>query len=178
MLNKEKIISLSAFSTFGIFFASIAQAICPVCTVGVIAGLGLARWLKIDDTITGLWIGGATVFLIMWTLVFFDKKSIKFPGRNILTIIVCYALVFWPLRSLEVIGHEQHIIWGMDKLIFSIILGGLALFGFEKWYRSMRAKRGKSLFRYQKVVWPLLPLIVLSIFFYYVTKYQLLCCYQ
>lgn len=178
MLNKTKIASVSAFSALGLFFASVAQAVCPVCTVGVIAGLGLARWLKIDDTITGLWIGGATVFLIMWTLVFLDKKNIKFPGRNIAIIIVYYALTFWPLRSLEVIGHEQHTVWGMDKLIFTIILGSLSLFGFEKWYRSMRANRGKSLFRYQKVVWPLLPLIVLSIFFYFVTRYELLCCYQ
>jgi hypothetical protein len=178
MLNK-KLISIASFASFFSFvFTSVANAICPVCTVGVIAGLGLARWLRIDDTITGLWIGGATVFLIMWTLHFFDKKNIKFPGRDILTIIVYYALVFWPLRSMEVIGHEQHTIWGMDKLIFSIILGSIALFGFEKWYRYMRAKRGKSLFRYQKVVWPILPLVILSIFFYYVTKYNLLCCYQ
>jgi len=142
MLNKTKLTVLSAFSSLGIFFASIAQAVCPVCTVGVIAGLGLARWLKIDDTITGLWLGGATVLLIMWTFVFFDKKNIKFPGRNIITIIVYYALVFWPLRSLEIIGHEQHTIWGMDKLIFSIVLGSISLFGFERWYRQMRAKRG------------------------------------
>ena len=175
MFNKTKIASLSAFSSLGLFFASAAQAVCPVCTIGVVAGLGLARWLKIDDTITGLWIGGATVMLIMWTFVFLDKKNIKFPGRNIITIIAYYALVFWPLRSLELIGHEQHTIWGMDKLIFSIVLGSISLFGFEKWYRYMRAKRGKSLFRYQKVVWPLLPLIILSIFFYYITKNQLPC---
>jgi len=131
MFNKTKIVSLSAFSSLGLFFASAAQAVCPVCTIGVVAGLGLARWLKIDDTITGLWIGGATVMLIMWTFVFLDKKNIKFPGRNIITIIAYYALVFWPLRSLELIGHEQHTIWGMDKLIFSIVLGSISLFGLK-----------------------------------------------
>lgn len=177
MLNKTKLYLLSSVSAVGIFFATTVKAVCPVCTVGVFAGLGLARWLKIDDTITGLWIGGFTVLLIMWTIQFLNNKKINFPGRDILLIVIYYALTIWPLRSLEIIGNEQHAIWGMDKLIFTIILGSIAFFGFEKWYRADRAKRGKSLFRFQKVIWPMIPLIVLSVFFYFVTKYNLLCCY-
>ncbi|MDD5569255.1 MAG: hypothetical protein PHG23_02475 [Candidatus Pacebacteria bacterium] len=179
MLNKKnKIAILSITSIVSMFFATAANAVCPVCTVGVAAGLGLARWLRIDDTITGLWIGGFTVLLVMWTIAWFDKKNIKFWGRDILTTIVYFFFVLWPLRFLEVggIGNQSHTIWGMDKLVFSILLGAAAFFGFEKWYRSMRAKRGKSLFRYQKVIWPIIPLIVLSVFFYFVTKYNLLCC--
>ncbi|MFA5013193.1 MAG: hypothetical protein WC520_01375 [Candidatus Paceibacterota bacterium] len=177
MINKYKIAILSFTSTIGLFFATTASAVCPVCTLGVAAGLGLARWLKIDDTITGLWIGGFTVLMIMWTIQFFDKKNIKFWGRDIITTIAYYALVIWPLHSIEVIGNEQHTIWGMDKLIFAIVVGSIFFFAFEKWYRAMRAKRGKSLFRYQKVIWPIIPLIVLSIAFYFITKYNL-CCYN
>jgi hypothetical protein len=178
MLNKKTISIFSFVSVFSLFFASVAKAICPVCTIGVIAGLGLARWLRIDDTITGLWIGAFTVLLIMWTIQYLNNKKINFPGRDIILIILYYAFTLWPLRSFEIIGNEQHTIWGMDKLIFTIILGSVFFFGFEKWYRAMRAKRGKSLFRYQKVIWPILPLIILSIFFYFVTRYSLLCCYS
>ena len=46
-----------AVLALGLFFAIPAKAICPVCTVAVGAGIGLSRWLGIDDSITGLWIG-------------------------------------------------------------------------------------------------------------------------
>jgi hypothetical protein len=147
-----------------------ALAVCPVCVMGVSAGVGLARWLKIDDTITGLWIGGMTVGIIMWTIQWLDKKNIKFKFRDILTILSYYVLIIWPLHSIEVIGHKYHTIWGMDKLILTIFIGSITFYSFEKWYRVMRAKRGKSLFKYQKVVWAWLPLIILSIIFYFLTR--------
>jgi len=178
MTSKIKIAFFSLFSGINLFFASSVFAICPVCVVGVTSGLGLARWLKIDDTITGLWIGGMAIVLIAWTIEWLAKKNIKFKGIEILTIIFYYILIIWPLRSIEVIGEQNHEIWGMDKLVLTIFLGSISFFGFEKWYRNMRAKRGKSMFRYQKVIWPLIPLITLSIFFYFVTKYNLLCCYE
>ena len=44
---------------------------CPVCAVAVGFGLGLSRWLKIDDAISGLWIGALIVslsfILAKWT---------------------------------------------------------------------------------------------------------------
>jgi uncharacterized membrane protein YidH (DUF202 family) len=171
MLNRNKIALTSIISFLGIFFAQTASAvICPVCVVGVSAGLGLARWLKIDDTITGLWIGGLTVALIILTIDWLKKKNIKFPGMEILVAALYYIMVIWPLRSIEVIGNEYHTIWGVDKLILTIIIGSIAFFGFEKWYRTMRAERGKSLFKYQKVVWAILPLIILSIVFFFLTR--------
>lgn len=170
MLDKNKITLASVFSLIGIFFAQTASAVCPVCVMGVGAGVGLARWLKIDDTITGLWIGGLTIALIMWTIEWLDKKNIRFQGRNILIVVAYYAMVIWPLYSVEIIGHQYHKIWGMDKLILTIFVGSVVFFGFEKWYRAMRARRGKSLFRYQKVVWAWLPLVVLSIAFFFLTR--------
>jgi hypothetical protein len=168
-MNFHKI-KFSFAALTGIFYASVARAVCPVCVVGVTAGLGLARWLKIDDTITGLWIGGLTVALIVWTIEQADKRNIVFPGRNFLIAAAYYALVIWPLRSLEAIGNQYHTIWGMDKLILTIFIGSISFYSFEKWYRISRAKRGKSLFRYQKVVWPLIPLIILSVVFFFLTR--------
>lgn len=170
MLNKDKITLASTVSFLGIFFAQTALAVCPVCVVGVGAGVGLARWLKIDDTITGLWIGGLTVALVMWTIEWLKKKNIRFGGMEILVAAAYYAMVIWPLYSVEIIGHQYHKIWGMDKLILTIFIGSLAFFGFEKWYRAMRAKRGKSLFKYQKIVWAWLPLIILSVIFFFLTR--------
>jgi hypothetical protein len=169
-MNKKKITLVSLISLISTFYAQAALAICPVCVIGVSSGVGLARWLKIDDTITGLWIGGMTVAIIMWTIQWLDKKNIKFTLRNTLIIILSYATVIWPLRSIEVIGDEYNTIWGMDKLILTIFIGSIVFYGFEKWYRAIRAKNGGSLFRYQKVVWAWIPLIILSIIFYFITK--------
>ncbi|MDD4531093.1 MAG: hypothetical protein PHH21_00060 [Candidatus Pacebacteria bacterium] len=170
MLNRDKITLASTFSLLGIFFAQAALAVCPVCVVGVGAGVGLARWLKIDDTITGLWIGGFTIALVLWTIEWLKKKNIKFAGMEILVAVIYYATVIWPLYSIEIIGHQYHKIWGMDKLILTIFIGSIAFFGFEKWYRAMRAKRGKSLFKYQKIVWAWLPLVILSVIFFFLTR--------
>lgn len=170
MLNKDKITLASIISFLGIFFAQAALAVCPVCVVGVGAGVGLARWLKIDDTITGLWIGGLTIAMVMWTIEWLKKKNIRFAGMEILITAAYYVMVIWPLHSIEVIGNEYHTIWGMDKLILTIVIGSIAFFGFEKWYRAMRAERGRSLFKYQKVVWAILPLIILSIVFFFLTR--------
>lgn len=170
MINKDRITLASSISIVGIFFAQAALAVCPVCVVGVGAGLGLARWLKIDDTITGLWIGGLTIAMVMWTIEWLKKKNIRFAGMEILVAAAYYATVIWPLHSIEVIGNEYHTIWGMDKLILTIVIGSIAFFGFEKWYRAMRAEKGRSLFKYQKVVWAILPLIILSIVFFFLTR--------
>ncbi len=166
-LNKIKI-SFTVLT--GIFYASVARAVCPVCIAGVTAGVGLTRWLKIDDTITGLWIGGLTVALIIWTIDQLNKRSISFSGRNFLIVAAYYSLVIWPLRSIEVIGHQYNKIWGIDKLILTIFIGSIVFYLFERWYRLSREKRGKSLFRYQKIVWPLIPLTILSVIFYFLTR--------
>jgi hypothetical protein len=50
---------LAAVAVFaGLFFAETASAICPLCTIAVGAGVGLSRWIGVDDAVTGLWIGG------------------------------------------------------------------------------------------------------------------------
>jgi len=69
------------------FFTKKALAVCPICTVVIGAGVGLSRWLGIDDTISGLWIGGLIISMIVWTINWLGKKNIRFKGRNILTII-------------------------------------------------------------------------------------------
>ncbi len=53
--TKTLALSLATFLFLG---ANSAQAICPICTIAVGAGVGFSRYLGIDDTIAGLWIGG------------------------------------------------------------------------------------------------------------------------
>ena len=70
----------------GLLFAKKALAVCPICTVAAATGIGFSRWLGIDDTITGLWIGGLTVSLITWTIDWLGKKNIRFKGLSTLPV--------------------------------------------------------------------------------------------
>jgi hypothetical protein len=41
--------------------------VCPVCTIAVAGGVGLCRYLGIDDLISGAWIGA-----LLFSLFFVD----------------------------------------------------------------------------------------------------------
>jgi len=151
--------------------APAASAICPVCTIAVVAGVGLSRWLGVDDTISGLWIGGLTVSLIMWTINWLDAKKIKFKGRKILITIAYYLLIAAPLYYTDIIGHPLNKLWGMDKIILGIILGSIAFLTSSLWYYSLKKKNNdRAHFPFQKVVMAISPILLLTLIFYFVTK--------
>lgn len=156
---------LSLFSATKIF------AVCPICTIAVGAGIGLAQWLGIDDTITGLWVGGLTVSLIVWTVTWLTKKNIRFFGRKPLIAIGYYALIILPLYYKGIIGHELNKLWGIDKLLLGIIVGSILFAGGTIWYEILKKHNGgKSHFRLQKILMPIAPLIIMSFVLYCITK--------
>ena len=159
------------FAGFSLGYIPSAFAICPLCTVAVGAGLGLAEWLGIDDTISGLWIGGLIVSLITWTIYWLDKKDIHFKGRKILITLLYYVVLVVPLYPLAHIGHPLHTLWGVDKLLLGIILGSVFFFlGYISYLGLKKAHGGHADFPFQKIVMPVAPLIVLSIIFYFITR--------
>ena len=76
---------------FGLFIVTSINAFCPLCSVVVGAGIGLSQYFGIDDTITGIWLGGLIITLIAWTIYWLNKKNIRFYGRKI-TVTVVYTL--------------------------------------------------------------------------------------
>jgi len=146
-------------------------AICPVCTIAVGAGLGLSRWLGIDDTISSLWIGGLIVSLIMWTNFWLDKKNINFKYRNYLTSILYYALIILPLYFTRVIGHFLNTLWGIDKIVLGTAFGSIAFFAGSYFHFYLKKKNNHQVhFPFQKIVFAISPLIILSLVFYFITK--------
>lgn len=162
---------LYALGILGIFLPVFsAKAFCPICTVAVAGGVGLSRWLGVDDTITGLWIGALLVAMTIWTLEWFKKKNIRFWGEKTITTVAYYAMVALPLYWSDIVGHPLNRIWGMDKLMVGIVIGSIFfLIGGTVHFR-MKDKHGKVFFPFQKVVFAVIPLIVLSGVFYFITK--------
>ncbi|MCL5433318.1 MAG: hypothetical protein M1524_04370 [Patescibacteria group bacterium] len=146
-------------------------AFCPVCAVAVGAGVGLSRWLGIDDTVTGLWIGALTVSLIMWTINWLDQKKIKFIGRKIITTVTYYLLIVVPLFYTGIMGHPLNKLWGIDRLLIGIIVGSVAFLASVLLYEVLKKRNnGHSYFPSQKIVMPIGTLIILSLIFYFLTK--------
>lgn len=151
-----------------------AKAVCPVCVVAVGAGLGLSRYLGIDDTITGLWIGGLTVAMIMWTINWVRPKIKKvklIPVWNVLIIIAYYAMIAWPLATQNFIGHPLNTIWGIDKILLGIGLGSALFLAMSKLYLYLKKHNNNhAYFPFQKVVMPFGTLAFFSLIFYLLTR--------
>lgn len=167
----KKILVLITPLLFLFSFPQNTNAFCPVCTVAVGAGVGLSRWLGIDDTVIGLWIGALTVSLIMWTINWLNQKKIKFIGRKIIVTVVYYLLIVVPLFYTGIMGHPLNKLWGIDRLLIGIIIGSIAFLASVLIYDMLKKRNnGRSYFRSQKIVMPVGTLIVLSLIFYILTK--------
>ena len=171
-----KKIILFSLSIIGLDLLLVKQAlaVCPICTVAVVAGVGLSRYLGVDDSITGLWIGGLTVSMIIWTLSWFDKKNIHFRCRTLATTVGYYLLIVVPLYFTGIMGNPLNITYFyglLDKITIGIIVGSIVFWFGADWYFRLKEKNGgHAYFPFQKVVMPVSPLIIMSIVFYFLIK--------
>jgi hypothetical protein len=157
----------------GIAFLALPKitfAVCPVCTVAVGAGLGLAEWIGIDDSISGLWIGALIVSMSIWTINWLKNKEFRFKGRKILVFAAYYLIVVWPLYSKGFIAKNPlNTLCRIDKLLFGIILGTILFATGVIFHNYLFKKNGnKSYFKGQKIVAAIVPIIVASIVLYFI----------
>lgn len=164
---------LSLYSIYNAISPSVAHAVCPICTVAVAGGLGVSRYLGIDDSLVGIWAGGLVVSVSLWTADWLSKRKWKILEKSNNNINIVSSFIFWvlltyvPLYMTDVIGHPFNTILGIDKLVFGSILGFIA-FIFGVWAdKKIRAIKGKQLFVYQKVVFPVVSLIITTVVLYY-----------
>ena len=141
---------------------------CPVCTIAIGAGLGLSRWLGISDLVSGIWIGGLIVSLIGITINWLIKKGWRFPFLKSIVVILFYFLTIGPLYWAKVIGRPYNRFCGMDKLLFGMIVGS-ASFLITVWlnYLLNKKNKGKAFFPFQKVVIPVIFLVIASLVLYF-----------
>ena len=146
---------------------------CPICTVAVVAGLGISRLLGIDDVITAIWIGG---FILSFSFVTIDWINKKWPKINLSyyyypTFVLMYLFVLIPFKLNHTIGILRNTLWGIDKIILGITIGSV-VFLIGAWADKFQRKKFKKIFfPFQKVVFPILALLISSVIFWLVTRH-------
>jgi len=169
---KNKIRSILSTVTIAIitslFVVSPAEAMCPVCTLAVCCGMGLSRWLGIDDVISGIWVGAFMVSIVAIILRWLDKKNINFQFRELFTTLLFYTTIFYILAYNKMIGVPGNIIFRVDKLIFGITFGSILFILSYLLHLFLKKKNNNRVyFPFQKVIIPILFLSTASFIFYF-----------
>jgi len=147
------------------------KAVCPLCTIAIASGVGLSRYLGIDDLISGIWIGGLIASLILSINNWIRNKPFKFKNLDVLSTIIISFLTIFILYQQQLIGIPENTLLGVDKLLLGIIIGVLILFFsyfFDNFLRFLN--NNKVYFYYQKIIIPLVFLSLISIIFYVILK--------
>ena len=163
------------FAILALCVATTANAFCPVCTVAVGAGLEGARVLGVSDIITGLWAGGLTLSLAAWTASYMYNHGIRSRLAYVLNYIVYYgllALVYFIPVGHSMLKFNSTTMWGVDQFLLGVIVGSLTFWGAGKWYEKIKAHNGgHAWFPFQKVVWPLGALTIITLVFWAIIEW-------
>ena len=173
---KNKYLSLGLLSLIGVMSAGFANAqVCPVCVVAIGAGLGLSRWLGIDDVVSSVWVGAFLIAIISWTLSFMKKKGWGFTDDGIVITLAYIVLTFIPLYYARIVGQPLNQIWGLDKILVGSIIGTIVLY-LGSWFNLYLKKlnSGKVFFPYQRVAVPVVFLILASLTIYLLLTWRII----
>ncbi len=147
------------------------EAVCPLCTIAVAGGLGLSKYLRIDDLISGIWIGGLLTSIILWLNNWIRNKNLKFKNLDILSTVLIATLTIFFLYQQNLIGIPNNTFLGIDKLLFGLIIGVLIFFFAYFLDNFLRFINNNTVyFYYQKVIIPIFFLLTTSIIFYLILK--------
>ena len=166
------VIFLLLIGAFGLLFPTQALAFCPVCTAAAAAAVGLSRWIGVDDTISGLWIGGLIVSSIGWTINYLRKRKISIWWLNILIAIFYYLLIIVPFYKTNIISfHPKNLLWGTDKLLLGMVIGSIFfLLGHLIYQKVKKINGGHAHFPFENIAFPIVPLLIWSAVFYFLTR--------
>jgi hypothetical protein len=83
-------------------------------------------------------------------------------------LVIYFLITFIPLKSLGILGHKYNLIFGIDRLLFSSMVGAFLAFisvFINNWLKKQN--HNKVFIPYQKVIIPLALLTIFSFVFYY-----------
>ena len=165
---------LLSFLVVRLLTPSLAFAHCPLCVAGAAAGITLTRWVGVDDSITGIWIGGLLGAIAFWLCNSLGQRNKIFFNRfvGLLVYILIFVSTLWSFYVFKLIIRMDSI-FGFDKLTFGMILGSVVFYSFDILNIFIKKKNGKRLFPYQSMVFSLGSMIIASIVVYVLINYYI-----
>lgn len=161
------VVEFLAVSFIFLVLARPSLAVCPLCTIAVGTGLGLSRLIGVDDSITGIWIGGIIFSSSLWLANWLNKKGIKVPHKEELSIVLLLLFTIPFLYWGGIIGIPGNSLLGIDKILFGMTIGFISFFWGVLIDKKLKdINNGKVLFYYQKVILPLFFLSLSSFIIY------------
>lgn len=173
MLNAKLRLKIFAFflvPSAYLLMPGVVYAHCPLCVAGAAFGITLTRWIGVDDSITGVWIaallGASSFWLYSWLL---GKKIEKVEKYKKILKPLIYVLVFvstlWSFYQFRLIVRMSQL-FGFDKLTFGMLTGGILFYLIDVGDNFLIKKNGKVFFPYQRIVFGLGSMVILSLLIY------------
>ncbi len=158
---------LSGLVSALIFLPIKALAFCPLCVVATGAFAALFRWLGVDDTIIGLWLGGFILSASIMFNNFLIKKGKRIRFQPLLVFSVFYGFTALSLYQFGALTLYNKF-FGVDKIFIGIILGSLLLSLSPVLNRFLRKQnQGKIFVSHQKVLIAIGLLLIASSILYF-----------
>ena len=95
--------------------------ICDLCTLGVVAGLGLSRYLGIDDSVMGVWIGALLVVMIIALLNYLERKHWRFRHSGIIISLLVIGFMLFSFQVVGLIGSVTNGLGYGDQIFFYLV---------------------------------------------------------
>lgn len=177
---KLKIFLVVLFSLFAINFVVTpvrVSAHCPLCVAGAVVGVTLTRWIGIDDSITGVWIAALLGSMSFWFYSWLLSKKIKQIEKyktilKPLIYILVFASTLWSFYKFQLIIRMTQI-FGFDKLTFGMLTGSILFYLVDIGDNFLIKRAGKVYFSYQRIVFSLGSMVVLSLLIYILINFYI-----
>ncbi len=143
---------------------------CPLCVAGAAVGLSLSRLLGVDDAVTGIWMAAFLGAMALWMTNILRKKA-DLPFLKPLIYILTFGLTIWSFYKFNLIPRFSGEVFGIHKLTFGMIAGGVFLYLVEVVDDLIIAKNKKVYFPYQRVVVSIGSILILSFIMFYIVNF-------
>jgi hypothetical protein len=135
----------------------------PLCPIGLIGGMALARWLGVSDLVLGLWIGALIVSVTVVTVKWLAKYGKDFKGSFWTILVLTIAITAFSVKG-QLVWTGPGLILGLPPVVAGILFGSLLIYVIDVVNKALIAKNAdKVFFPYQKLVAPVVGVLAVSL---------------
>ena len=135
----------------------------PLCPIGLIGGMALARWLGVSDLVLGLWIGALIVSVTVVTVKWLAKYGKDFEGSFWTILALTIAITAFSVKG-QLVWTGPGRILGLPPVLAGILFGSLLIYAIDAANKTLIARNGDRVyFPYQKLAAPIAGVLVVSL---------------